>query len=154
MRLEPYLEPIALNLMKVLIPPQFLQQNYPSCTLCAMWTYVSRWLPVELSVGLAVLDNCLVAPGVGSVRDQVWSLTQFDSVDFSKSRIGVKCAFSSNVKTRLFLICKPILNSDRSILELINTNFIGSAGPFFSSVRLFPADWDFIWVGDLKAPYF
>ena len=32
--------------------------------------------------------------------DQVWSLTQFYSVDFSKSRIGVKSAFSTNAQSR------------------------------------------------------
>ena len=31
---------------------------------------------------------------------QVWSLTQFYSVDFSKSRIGVKSAFSTNAQSR------------------------------------------------------
>ena len=31
---------------------------------------------------------------------QVWSLTQFYSVDFSKSRINVKSAFSTNAQSR------------------------------------------------------
>ena len=31
---------------------------------------------------------------------QVWSLTQFYSVDFSKSRIGVKSAFATNAQSR------------------------------------------------------
>ena len=31
---------------------------------------------------------------------QVWSLTQFYSVDFSQSRIGVKSAFSTNAQSR------------------------------------------------------
>ena len=35
-----------------------------------------------------------------AVLDQVWSLTQFYSVDFSKSRIGVKSAFSTNAQSR------------------------------------------------------
>ena len=30
----------------------------------------------------------------GQLGDQVWSLAQFYSVDFSQSKIGVKCAFS------------------------------------------------------------
>ena len=32
--------------------------------------------------------------------DQVWSLTLFYSVDFSRSRIGVKSAFSANAQPR------------------------------------------------------
>merc|ERR1711884_975755 len=39
-----------------------------------------------------------VGLSVGS--SQVWSLTQFYSVDFSKSRIGVKSAFSTNAPSR------------------------------------------------------
>ena len=35
-----------------------------------------------------------------AVEDQVWSLTQFYSVDFSKSRIDVKNAFSTNAQSR------------------------------------------------------
>ena len=35
----------------------------------------------------------------GSGKGQVWSLTQFYSVDFSKSRIGVKSAFSTNAQS-------------------------------------------------------
>ena len=33
-------------------------------------------------------------------KHQVWSLTQFYSVDFSKSRISVKSAFSTNAQSR------------------------------------------------------
>ena len=33
-------------------------------------------------------------------NQQVWSLTQFYSVDFSQSRIGVKSAFSTNAQLR------------------------------------------------------
>ena len=33
-------------------------------------------------------------------KNQVWSLTQFYSVDFSKSRISVKSAFSTNAQSR------------------------------------------------------
>ena len=35
----------------------------------------------------------------GSGKGQVWSLTQFYSDDFSKSRIGVKSEFSTNTKS-------------------------------------------------------
>ena len=34
------------------------------------------------------------------ISRQVWSLTQFYSVDFSQSRIGVKSAFSTNTLSR------------------------------------------------------
>ena len=37
-------------------------------------------------------------PALGA--KQVWSLTQFYFVDFSKSRIGVKSAFSTNAQSR------------------------------------------------------
>ena len=33
-------------------------------------------------------------------KEQVWSLTQFYSVDFSKSRIDVKSTFSTNAQSR------------------------------------------------------
>ena len=36
----------------------------------------------------------------GPVLDQVWSLTQFYSVDFSRSRISVKSAFSTKAQSR------------------------------------------------------
>ena len=42
----------------------------------------------------------MVVDGLVTVADQVWSLTQFYSVDFSQSRIGVKSAFSTNAKSR------------------------------------------------------
>ena len=35
-----------------------------------------------------------------SAWDQVWSLTQFHSTDFSQSRIGVKSVFSTNAQLR------------------------------------------------------
>ena len=35
----------------------------------------------------------MVVDGLVTVADQVWSLTQFYSVNFSQSRIGVKSAF-------------------------------------------------------------
>ena len=36
----------------------------------------------------------------GLTKTQVWSLTQFYSVDFSQSRIGVNSAFSTNAQSR------------------------------------------------------
>ena len=38
---------------------------------------------------------------LGVADYQVWSLTQFYSVDFSKSRIDVKSAFSTNAQSRI-----------------------------------------------------
>ena len=35
---------------------------------------------------------------------QVWSLTRFYSVDFSKSKIGVKSAFSTNAQSRFLSV--------------------------------------------------
>ena len=44
---------------------------------------------------------CNHALSLAQVRTfQVWSLTQFYSVDFSQSRIGVKSAFSKNAQSR------------------------------------------------------
>ena len=51
---------------------------------------------VGSSVGLSVGSS--VGFSVGS--SQVWSLTQFYSVDFSKSKIGVNSAFSTNAQSR------------------------------------------------------
>ena len=42
----------------------------------------------------------MVVDGLVTVADQVWSLTQFYSVDFSQSRIGVKSAFLTNAQLR------------------------------------------------------
>ena len=63
---------------------------------------VSAWgeLPVDQDIwgwehdrGEGGHDDDLV---VGLPVPQVWSLTQFYSVDFSQSRIGLKSAFSTN----------------------------------------------------------
>ena len=46
---------------------------------------------------LKQMDNIVV---LKVSKAQVWSITQFYSVDFSKSRIGVKSAFSTNAQSR------------------------------------------------------
>ena len=66
--------------------------------------------PDEAEVGVhgGPDEGCVRArcrPHTGSRRSppglvQVWSLTQFYSIDFSLSRIGVKCAFSRNAQSR------------------------------------------------------
>ena len=59
----------------------------------------AQFKPIGKKVGTlipsyeTVLD--LVMKKVDDTAQQVWSLTQFYSVDFSESRIGVKSAFST-----------------------------------------------------------
>ena len=64
----------------------------------------AQFKPIGKKVGTlipsyeTVLD--LVMKKVDDTAQQVWSLTQFYSVDFSQSRIGVKSAFSTNAQSR------------------------------------------------------
>ena len=58
-------------------------------------------------MGLAIGVETLMAPrpemrlpSKEMSADQVWSLTQFYSVDFSQSRIGVKSVFAKNAQSR------------------------------------------------------
>ena len=44
---------------------------------------------------------------------QVWSLTQFYSVDFSQSRIDVKSAFSTNAQSRFASVVDGVLGPPR-----------------------------------------
>ena len=56
-------------------------------------------VPARGEGGLArflVVSLTTLAGGTVAMVRQVWSLTQFYSVDFSKSRIDVKSAFSTN----------------------------------------------------------
>ena len=60
--------------------------------------------------------RCSGAGQEESCKDvQVWSLTQFYSVDFSKSRIGEKNAFSTNAQ---FKFSSAVFNSVRGPLRL------------------------------------
>ena len=58
-------------------------------------------LPLLLIAPFAVT---MMAPLSAEGRQQVWSLTQSYSVDFSQSRIGVKSAFSTNAKSRFLSV--------------------------------------------------
>ena len=62
-------------------------------------------------MGLAIGVETLMAPrpemrlpSKEMSAEQVWSLTQLYSVDFSKSWIGVKSAFSTNAQLRFALV--------------------------------------------------
>ena len=75
---------------------------------------VSRWCPSRLSLGRTCKwagtqsdpprnprSNAAFASRCSTGRIHVWSLTQFSSVDFSKSRIVVKkCIFNKNAQSR------------------------------------------------------
>ena len=52
-------------------------------------------------------DRHLEAIELGIDYYQVWSLTQFLSVDFSQSRIGVKSAFSTKARSRFASVVPP-----------------------------------------------
>ena len=58
--------------------------------------YLKLFKLVFGSVSLFAAENeLMLKPHLSSIVNQVWSLTQFYSVDFSKSRIGVnKCFFN------------------------------------------------------------
>ena len=50
----------------------------------------------------------------GPREDQVWSLTQLYSVDFSKSRIGVKSVFSTNSQSRFASVVDDVSSDHRA----------------------------------------
>ena len=62
---------------------------------------------VPAAVAFAPPPRCFLPPlrvfgVVGAAVVQVWSITQFYSVDFSQSTIGVKkCVFNKNAQSRL-----------------------------------------------------
>ena len=64
--------------------------------------YLYSWLIVPTKGVVKFHEVCIEEDGEAgtNVVIQVWSLTQFYSVDFSTSRIGEKSAFSTNAQSR------------------------------------------------------
>ena len=64
--------------------------------------YLYSWLIVPTKGVVKFHEVCIEEDGEAgtNVVIQVWSLSQFYSVDFSKSRIGEKSAFSTNAQSR------------------------------------------------------
>ena len=77
------------------------------CPLCLIfaWMFLMAYNVFDPNANIAPCEDPVISdtgwlPQALTVTNQVWSLTQFYSVDFSQLRISVKCAFSTNAQSR------------------------------------------------------
>ena len=87
---HPYI--LSMKIIKIIVLCKLNKHWHCFVECLHHFVFECKWSKIGWSFGLR--------QSFGAPMMQVWSLTQFYSVNFSQSRIGVKSAFSINAQSR------------------------------------------------------